>query len=141
MMATFKQNANWDREFHSPDGMVGRYLVKKALATERFAKHVVGVDTGRLRASIKADKFASPSPPNNLAISVTASTRYAFLYHEGYKASSYDPKTKKYMKFPVKGGRIVFTEHVNHPAFKGNPYLRDAMVVSLRGEIIARAHG
>lgn len=41
-----------DDLFTSPDGPVGKELVKRALGAERRAKRLCPVDTGRLRSSI-----------------------------------------------------------------------------------------
>jgi hypothetical protein len=67
-MAVFKPNGNWDRTFSSPGGMVGRWLTKVSLKTEVEAKRRVGVDTGRLRASIKGERRPHKVPVNNLEV-------------------------------------------------------------------------
>lgn len=41
--------------FESPEGPVGKDLVKRALRVERRAKQLAPVDTGRLRSSIEHD--------------------------------------------------------------------------------------
>lgn len=41
-----------EKLLNSPEGPTGQMLLRKAVQVERSAKHLVAVDTGRLRASI-----------------------------------------------------------------------------------------
>lgn len=55
------------------------------------------------------------------------STHPATLYvHNGTRPHQIRPRTREYLRFEV-GGRVVYAKVVNHPGYRGNPFLTDAL--------------
>lgn len=79
----------------SPSGPVARELYRRGKRVEAAAKRLVGVDTGRLRASISTDLIARGGVP---VARVGTRVRYGLVHHEGHGWI--------YPKRP--GGRLVF---------------------------------
>lgn len=86
------------------------------------AKLRVGVDTGRLRQSIKYRLIVQRT---QLTIRVSARPKYARIHHEGRRAIQARPG--KVLRFRAKNGTIVYTRRVK--GVKGNPFLADAVRV------------
>lgn len=88
------------------------------------AKVLAPVDTGRLRASIRAD------PPRLLTLrpSVTVGTdvEYASWVHDGTRPHVIRPRRAQVLRFQV-GGRTVFARVVNHPGTRARPFLDRAL--------------
>jgi hypothetical protein len=53
-------------------------------------------------------------------------TNYAAAVHDGSKAHTIRPRSKKVLKFLI-DGEVVFAKSVNHPGTKGQPWLRRAL--------------
>lgn len=49
---------------------------------------------------------------------------HALFVHWGTKPHKIEPKNKKMLRFPV-GGQFAFAREVNHPGYKGDPWLAD----------------
>lgn len=49
---------------------------------------------------------------------------HALFVHWGTKPHKIKPKNKKMLRFPV-GGQFAFAREVNHPGYKGDPWLAD----------------
>ncbi|MEN9489627.1 MAG: hypothetical protein RJA63_76 [Pseudomonadota bacterium] len=49
---------------------------------------------------------------------------HALFVHWGTKPHKIKPKNKKMLRFPV-GGKFAFAREVNHPGYKGDPWLAD----------------
>lgn len=62
-------------------------------------------------------------------IKVISSNPHTVLVHNGSRAHLIRPRSKRYLRFEV-GGRVVYAKLVRHPGYKGNPFLRDALVLS-----------
>lgn len=90
------------------------------------------MDTGRLRASIKAD------PPRIFSlrgsVTVGSNVEYAGYVNDGTGPHVIRPRTKQFLKFKV-GGRTVYAKVVNHPGTRANPFLDRALreVAAQRG--------
>lgn len=112
---------------HSPTGMVGASMTKRALRVQAQAKRRVGVRTGLLRDSIK---FTVVPTVYGVKVKLGSDKKYALLHHEG---------TRRHVILPVKaqalvfrsGGRLIVTNKVNHPGTKPNRYLTDSIRLAL----------
>lgn len=49
---------------------------------------------------------------------------HALFVHWGTRPHKIKPKNKKMLRFPV-GGKFAFAREVNHPGYKGDPWLAD----------------
>jgi hypothetical protein len=56
---------------------------------------------------------------------------YAVFVHWGTKPHVIKPKNKKTLRFSI-GGRFVFAKWVNHPGYKGDPWLTNAADAAVR---------
>lgn len=96
------------------------------------AKVLAPVDTGRLRASIKAD------PPRIFSlrgsVKVGSNVEYAAMVNDGTRPHVIKPVTAKALRFKV-GGRTVFARLVHHPGTRARPFLDRALqeVAAARG--------
>lgn len=125
-------------------------LNKAALDTQKEAKGLTPVDTGRLRSSIRVSK------PTRHSRDVSTDVEYAADVEFGTSAHQITPKTGKYLVFragavaqqwspdsgggkmlyrSAKTGRLVksrkrsgmvFARRVNHPGTVAQPYMRPA---------------
>lgn len=82
----------------SPQGEVGRSLLKRALKVNSAAKQLCPVDTGRLRSSIVNEMGKDDK---GLFVQIGSRVEYAIYVHEGHRAG---------------GGWVA-----------GNPFLRGAL--------------
>jgi hypothetical protein len=129
-MAVFVPNRNWDRAFNTPGGMVGRHLRVLGGATAVLAKTFVGVDTGRLRSSIKAGRVVRH--PLGLQILVGSDVNHALVHHQGSRPHFITAKPGGALRIKRRGG-VVYIDRVRHPGTKPNPYLTRALRIVIRG--------
>lgn len=87
------------------------------------AKRRVNVRSGALKRSI-GHSVSRRGPLVRLL--VFARARHARFVHDGTRPHVIRPRNARALRFEV-GGRIVFAQRVNHPGYKGNPFLRDAV--------------
>ncbi len=106
----------------APNGTTGIYLGGLTSAIAARARQLAPVNTGALRNSITPRIFAAP-----LRSTVIADVDYAAFVHEGTSAHEIVPTKAKVLRFPTKGGAVVFTQRVDHPGTAPNPFLADAM--------------
>lgn len=78
------------------------------------------VDTGNLRAKIKAHKIN----PHKWILS--DGVDYGVFLEYGTEPHIIRPKFKKALKFKV-GGKVVFAKVVHHPGTNAQPYFRPAL--------------
>jgi hypothetical protein len=110
-----------DTLLNSPLGLVGRHLAAKGRKIVVAAKAQVGVDTGRLRASIHMRHLRSAA---GQYIEVGSSVRHALAHHEGTRPHMIVPNRARVLRFSA-GGRVVYTHMVRHPGTRPNKYLTD----------------
>lgn len=110
----------------SLEGDVGRYMERLGEQAAEIARTLCPVDTGALRASIRSDMGA------DLTVEVSANTDYAVHVHEGTAPHTITPKRARVLRFPTKGGRVVYTTKVEHPGTKPHPFLMDAIRIVVR---------
>lgn len=77
------------------------------------------VDTGTLRASLYLSM-------ETLGFKVGSTLPYAIYVHEGTRPHVIRPNTARALRFEGAGG-VVFAKKVNHPGYRGNPFIREAM--------------
>lgn len=100
---------------------IQRDLYRRGKRVEAAAKRFVGVDTGRLRASISTDLVTRNSYP---AVRIGSTVNYAYVHHQGHKPIV--PVRAKALRFRPKGSRVwVFAKRVR--AVAGTHYLTRAL--------------
>jgi hypothetical protein len=108
----------------SPTGPVARDMLRRGRNVERVAKRLVGVDSGRLRASINTELVQRAGAP---AAKVGSRVRYSRVHHEGHGVIV--PRRAKALRFRPKGsGRWVFAMRVR--AVAGTKYLTRALIAA-----------
>lgn len=110
-----------DTLLNSPTGTVGRYLALKGAILMRAAKDQVGVQTGKLRASIHMRHSRRGA---GQFIEVGSPLKYALMHHEGTRPHIIVPNRARVLRFSA-GGRVVYTHAVRHPGTRANKYLTD----------------
>lgn len=125
-MSAFEFTSGMNTMLTSESGLVGDYMSDLGAKVERVAKVYAPVSSGRLRGAI-AWRWSG----NGLEVEVVANTSYALAVHKGTKPHVITPNRAKVLRFPAKGGGVVFTNRVNHPGTKGVPFLTDALVAVL----------
>jgi len=99
--------------------------------TERDAKLLCPVKTGRLRSSIKYRKLGQYSGE------VYTNVEYAAFVHEGTKAHIISPRNKRFLAwkdpaspFAVQKGKykgwVFCKKSVKHPGYRGKPFMSAA---------------
>lgn len=123
----------WDEQVvntlvRGQNGIAGREVRERGERIKTRAQELVGVDTGRLRASIYVRNFAIMGNPSVL---IGFGTDYGVFHHEGTGLwgpthSPIRPKTASVLVFtPKGGGGKVYARSVR--GSKPNPFLRDAI--------------
>ena len=126
-MTTFKPNGNFARTFYTPGGEVGRWLRKEARRVEHVSKTLVGVDTGRLKGSIKTGKVTRAGA-TDLEVEIGSQLTYAYLHHEGSRPHVITASPGSALSFGRTTVRIV-----NHPGTRPNKYLLRALNIVVGG--------
>ena len=111
---------------------IGDKLAKRALAEtaeeieenvgEWAGRHTKPGGTGALFRSIVARPLGDGSQWE-IGHDLQAAP-HALFVHWGTKPHKIKPKNKKMLRFPV-GGKFAFAREVNHPGYKGDPWLAD----------------
>jgi hypothetical protein len=103
-----------------PNMPVQRDLRRRANSIQRMARRMVGVETGRLRNSIKTEVI--PGVGGVPGIRVGSNVSYALLHHEGTRRHVIHPRMRKALRFKIRG-RVVYATEVLHPGTRPNHYL------------------
>ena len=125
-------NVNWypaqvDYLLHQPAGPVGRDLARRGRKVLMAATMQVGVDTGRLKKSLKMTHERSG---RGQFVMVGSKLNYALMHHEGTRPHIITPNRAQVMVFN-KGPRVIYTTSVRHPGTKANRYLKDNLYLAL----------
>lgn len=107
----------------SKDGPVGVDLQRRVLRVTNAAKKKCNVNTGRLRSSIRG---SISSDAKGLVGTVGTDLDYALYVHNGTKAHRIEAKGDHPLHWSGAGGD-AFAWYVDHPGYKGNPFLTDAL--------------
>lgn len=110
-----------DNLLNQPGGAVGRHLASVGRRIVLAAKRQVGVDTGRLKASIHMRHSRSGV---GQYIEVGSSVKHALVHHEGSRPHLIVPNRAQVLRFTA-GTRVVYTHMVRHPGTRPNRYLTD----------------
>ncbi len=124
---------NWDEQaintlVRGQNGIAGREVRERGARIKARAQELVGVDTGRLRASIYVRNFTILGNP---AVVIGFGTHYGKFHHNGTglwgpNRRRIKPRTASALVFTPKGsGTTVFAASVR--GSKPNPFLRDAI--------------
>lgn len=103
------------------DGMVDRHLEGLASRVADEGRAGAPVNTGRLRDSIR---FYRDSDGTWVVI---ADVPYSLVVHQGSRPHPIEPRRAKVLRFPSKGGSVVYTKRVNHPGTRPQPFLTEAL--------------
>lgn len=106
-----------------PTGGTARWVARTTAEVAAAAKGLAPVQTGRLRSSIYGTVKFGP-----LRGEVIASAPYSAYVHEGTSPHEITPNTARVLRFPSRAGNIVYTNLVNHPGTRPQPFLSDALL-------------
>lgn len=112
----------------APDGMVGRYLRKRAIVLQNLAQRQVGVKTGALKKSIR---YRVVRDNKGLIATVGSNNRIALMHHNGTNPHIILPRRAQTLRFYSRG-RIVYSKMVHHPGTQPNKYLTDNLARAIR---------
>lgn len=101
-----------------PRGPIAKDIGRRANRVLRGSRRMVGVDSGRLRQSLRTQVIPGPVPQ----IMIGSTVGYALLHHEGTRRHIIRPHLRQRLRFKV-NGRIVYATQVVHPGTRPNPYL------------------
>jgi hypothetical protein len=113
--------AELDTLLNAPGGTVGRHLASVGRSIVAAAKGQVGVDTGRLKASIHMRHSRSGI---GQYIEVGSPLKHALVHHEGSRPHLIVPNRSQVLRFTA-GSRVIYTHTVRHPGTRPNRYLTD----------------
>ena len=110
-----------------PQGAVGRSLARRGNKVLNAARAQVGVDTGRLKASLKMTHDRSI---RGQFVMVGSKLNHALMHHQGTRPHIITPNRSQVMVFANKG-RVIYATRVNHPGTRANRYLTDNLYLAL----------
>lgn len=85
------------------------------------------VPPGRLQATIRSQVSSHRGRFAGLAAAGRAGvTPYLGFYHDGTRPHPIRPSRARALRF-VAGGTVVFARSVNHPGYRGNPFVRESV--------------
>lgn len=114
--------------FHPASGP-DRHLRRKVEAVAILARRNAPVgNTGRLKASIVADRNRNTKGQYAFGYSVSAATPYAYYVHQGTGPSPRWADNRKVMKFVATGHDILYRDFVMHPGTPSQPFLQNALI-------------
>lgn len=120
--------AQLDYLLNNPAGPVGRSLARRGRKVLAAARTQVGVDTGRLRKSLRMTHERSA---RGQFVRVGSQLNYALLHHQGSRPHIITPTRSQVMVFN-KGSRVIYTTSVRHPGTRANRYLTDNLYLALK---------
>ena len=115
---------------HSPDGVVGRYMIGKSQVVQNAAIRDCPKRTGKLSESI-VKRFYDTT--EGFTVVIAALQSYALPVHEGTKPHMIYPKNAKVLSWVSTGGanfsgaQRVFAKSVHHPGTAPRRFLTDNM--------------
>lgn len=109
-------------------GAVNRLVLDKGGAVLRRVASRVAANArvnSRNNGSIPEGIYVGPQ--QGKSIKVVSSNPHTILVHNGSPPHRIRPRRSGgYLRFVV-DGRVVYAREVNHPGYKGNPFLADAL--------------
>jgi len=113
-----------------PRGEVGVWLGVTGREVASRARQLAPRQTGRLAASIQASDVGRTGA--ELSVDVEATAPYSLFVHQGTRPHVITPSQASILRFPGRGGGVVFTPKVDHPGTKAQPFLMDALRATMR---------
>lgn len=114
------------RLLDGPQGAVASDLLRRGQRVESEAKRLCPVDTGRLRSSITTELLRTGG--GRLTVRIGTNVKYARAIHDGTRPHTIRPRRAGgVLRFPGRGGQIVYARSVQHPGTRARPFLRDAL--------------
>jgi hypothetical protein len=110
---------------NTPSGDLWTYLEIRGDLAVAGARAMVGVRTGRLKASIHKKHLGNVT---GQYLWIGSNLHYAYAHHEGTKPHIIRPKNDQKLVFRGRSRAIVHTAVVRHPGTRPNPYLRAQLV-------------
>ncbi len=101
-------------------GTADRHAGYLAQQTAEGARARAPRKTGKLQGAVRVGR-------DDQGWYVIADTEYASAVNRGTKPHEIRPKNASVLRFPTKGGRIVYARSVAHPGTAPNPFLLDAL--------------
>lgn len=121
---TYVQNVpGFNQEFRLAGGTVYRQMLSMSRKMERAAISKANKDTGRMASKIKARVEVRA---NGITIIMESKASYSMFVHQGTRPHTIKPRTKKALSWPGARPPGMFSR-VNHPGYRGNPFLVEAM--------------
>lgn len=121
-----------DTMVNSPYGEVGRWLARKGAEMRTGAEGMVGVRTGRLRASISVSQervvLGQQLVVGADAVRPGTDKSYAYDHHEGTRPHIIAPRPGGELVF-VSRGRRIGSRVVKHPGTRANKFLSSQLVL------------
>ncbi len=117
-----------DYLLNNPAGPVGRSLARRGRKVLAAARGQVGVDTGRLKKSLRMTHERSS---RGQFVRVGSQLNYALLHHEGSRPHIITPTRSQVMVFN-KGARVIYATSVRHPGTRANRYLTNNLYLALK---------
>lgn len=117
-------NAAINQMLHGRTGFVALHLANEGRRVEGNARRLVGVKSGKLKATI-GSRIVRSNPGYNVEVfagGTPETSRYVLAHHDGARPHVIRPRRKRALKFQA-GGRTVFAKKVNHPGNRANPFL------------------
>lgn len=121
--------AQLDYLLNNPAGPVGRSLARRGRKVLIAARGQVGLDTGRLKKSLRMTHERSAG--RGQFVKVGSPLNYALSHHEGSRPHIITPKRSQVMVFN-KGSRVIYATSVRHPGTRANRYLTNNLYLALK---------
>ena len=120
--------AQLDYLLNNPAGPVGRSLARRGRKVLAAAKGQVGVETEKLKNSLRMSHERSA---RGQFVRVGSKLNYALVHHQGSRPHIITPKRSQVMVFS-KGAQIIYATSVRHPGTEPNRYLTDNLYLALK---------
>jgi hypothetical protein len=113
---------------NNPAGPVGRSLARRGVKVLGAAQGQVGVDTEKLKNSLK---MTHERGARGQFVLVGSKLKYALAHHQGSRPHIIRPNRAQVMVFS-KESRVIYTTSVRHPGTRANRYLTDNLYLALK---------
>jgi hypothetical protein len=127
----FRLYKNVIESLDEPGGQVYRHVDDLAERVGEKARELAPRATGALANSIKVT-YENNAGRGGSRWYIVADTPYAKYVGKGTAPHPIVPKNKTILKFPAKGGTIVYTPQVQHPGTKANNFMQEALQTVIR---------
>lgn len=108
----------------SPTGPIMRDLMRRGTNVQTGARRLVRKRTRTLEKSIVKRADVDGRGP---VVYVVTDAPYAIYEHDGTRPHIIRPRNRKVLRFPTRGGAIVFAQVVHHPGTEGSEFLVKAL--------------